>query len=43
MVTTTRGGARKTAVRPEQVSAFNTGNEMAAVAAKQVNYHIMGY
>src|SRR3972149_669415 len=43
MVTTTRAGARKTAVRPEQIPAFKTGNEMAALAARQVNYHIMGY
>ena len=43
MVTTTRAGAPKTAVRPEQVPAFKTGNEMAALAARQVNYHIMGY
>src|SRR3989304_4369984 len=43
MVTTTRAGAPKTAVRPEQVPAFKTGNEMAALAARQVNYHVMGY
>jgi pyruvate ferredoxin oxidoreductase alpha subunit len=43
MVTTTRTGARRTAVRPEQVLAFKTGNEIAALAAKQINYHVMGY
>jgi pyruvate ferredoxin oxidoreductase alpha subunit len=43
MVTTTRTPTRRTAVRPEQVQAFKTGNEMAALAAKQVNYHVMGY
>ena len=43
MVTTTRVGAGKTAVRPEQVPAFKTGNQMAALAARQVNYHLMGY
>jgi pyruvate ferredoxin oxidoreductase alpha subunit len=43
MVTTTRADTRKTAGRPEQVSAFKTGNEIAAIAAKQINYHVMGY
>jgi pyruvate ferredoxin oxidoreductase alpha subunit len=43
MVTTTRTPTRRTAVRPEQVLAFKTGNEMAALAAKQINYHVMGY
>ncbi|WHY87873.1 thiamine pyrophosphate-dependent enzyme [Neobacillus novalis] len=27
----------------EQVSTFESGNEMAAMAAAQINYHIMGY
>lgn len=27
----------------EQVSVFESGNEMAAMAAAQINYHIMGY
>lgn len=27
----------------EQVSTFESGNEMAATAAAQINYHIMGY
>jgi pyruvate ferredoxin oxidoreductase alpha subunit len=29
--------------KPEQVSVFESGNEMAAMAAAQINYHIMGY
>ncbi len=29
--------------RPEQVLTFESGNEMAAMAAAQINYHIMGY
>ncbi|MBI2853801.1 MAG: pyruvate synthase [Chloroflexi bacterium] len=28
---------------PAQVTAFKKGNEMAVLAAKQINYHIMGY
>lgn len=31
------------AVRPEQVLTFESGNEMAAMAAAQINYHLMGY
>lgn len=27
----------------EQVSTFESGNEMAAMAAAQINYHLMGY
>lgn len=27
----------------EQVTTFESGNEMAAMAAAQINYHIMGY
>lgn len=27
----------------EQISTFESGNEMAAMAAAQINYHIMGY
>jgi pyruvate ferredoxin oxidoreductase alpha subunit len=27
----------------EQLSIFESGNEMAAMAAAQINYHIMGY
>ncbi|HJV30596.1 MAG TPA: transketolase C-terminal domain-containing protein [Bacillales bacterium] len=27
----------------EQVSTFESGNEMAAMAAAQINYHVMGY
>ena len=27
----------------EQVTDFRSGNEMAALAAKQINYHLMGY
>jgi pyruvate ferredoxin oxidoreductase alpha subunit len=27
----------------EQLSTFESGNEMAAMAAAQINYHIMGY
>lgn len=28
---------------PEQLTTFESGNEMAAMAAAQINYHIMGY
>lgn len=31
------------AVPAEQVTCFESGNEMAATAAAQINYHIMGY
>ncbi|WML43497.1 thiamine pyrophosphate-dependent enzyme [Neobacillus sp. PS3-40] len=27
----------------EQISTFESGNEMAAMAAAQINYHVMGY
>ncbi|MBM7541910.1 transketolase C-terminal domain-containing protein [Amphibacillus cookii] len=27
----------------EQITTFESGNEMAAIAAAQINYHIMGY
>lgn len=27
----------------QQISGFESGNEMAAIAAAQINYHIMGY
>lgn len=27
----------------EQLTTFESGNEMAAMAAAQINYHIMGY
>ena len=30
-------------VTAEQVTTFESGNEMAAMAAAQINYHIMGY
>ena len=29
--------------KPEQSLTFESGNEMAATAAAQINYHIMGY
>ncbi|MGO4888040.1 thiamine pyrophosphate-dependent enzyme [Anaerobacillus sp. MEB173] len=29
--------------RPEQITTFESGNEMAAMAAAQINYHVMGY
>ncbi len=29
--------------KPSQVVTFESGNEMAALAAAQINYHIMGY
>ena len=32
-----------TKVQNEQVETFESGNEMAAMAAAQINYHIMGY
>lgn len=28
---------------PEQKHIFESGNELAAYAAKQINYHVMGY
>lgn len=31
------------ASKAEQETAFASGNEMAALAAAQINYHIMGY
>jgi pyruvate ferredoxin oxidoreductase alpha subunit len=33
----------KTASPAEQTTTFESGNEMAAMAAAQINYHIMGY
>jgi pyruvate ferredoxin oxidoreductase alpha subunit len=33
----------KTNATAEQVTTFESGNEMAAMAAAQINYHIMGY
>ena len=27
----------------KQISLYESGNELAAVAAKQINYHVMGY
>ncbi|NJD61200.1 MAG: pyruvate synthase [Deltaproteobacteria bacterium] len=35
--------AKKTDARPAQVVVVQSGNEIAATAAKQINYHIMGY
>ncbi|WP_147531714.1 thiamine pyrophosphate-dependent enzyme [Bacillus marasmi] len=32
-----------TGISAEQVTTFESGNEMAAMAAAQINYHIMGY
>ena len=29
--------------RVKQIDIFESGNELAAHAAKQINYHIMGY
>lgn len=29
--------------KPVQISTFESGNEMAAMAAAQINYHLMGY
>ncbi|MBP2239910.1 pyruvate ferredoxin oxidoreductase alpha subunit [Cytobacillus eiseniae] len=33
----------KVANKTEQLTTFESGNEMAAMAAAQINYHIMGY
>ncbi|WP_040952084.1 thiamine pyrophosphate-dependent enzyme [Gorillibacterium massiliense] len=33
----------ETVTSAEQVTTFESGNEMAATAAAQINYHIMGY
>ncbi|MFE8703592.1 thiamine pyrophosphate-dependent enzyme [Cytobacillus sp. FJAT-54145] len=33
----------KVDVVPEQLTTFESGNEMAAMAAAQINYHLMGY
>ena len=30
-------------MRVEQSVLFESGNELAAYAAKQINYHVMGY
>lgn len=27
----------------KQISLYESGNELAAMAAKQINYHVMGY
>jgi pyruvate ferredoxin oxidoreductase alpha subunit len=35
--------AKKEVARPAQTIVVQTGNEVAATAAKHVNYHIMGY
>ena len=35
--------AKKAAARPAQTVVVQSGNEIAATAAKHVNYHIMGY
>jgi pyruvate ferredoxin oxidoreductase alpha subunit len=35
--------AKRAAARPAQTIIVQTGNEVAATAAKHVNYHIMGY
>ncbi|MGN1402204.1 MAG: thiamine pyrophosphate-dependent enzyme [Bacillus sp. (in: firmicutes)] len=32
-----------TTIMPEQTVTFESGNEMAALAAAQINYHLMGY
>ncbi|REJ33198.1 MAG: pyruvate synthase, partial [Bacillota bacterium] len=33
----------KVTARPEQRMGFLSGNEMAALAASQINFHVMGY
>jgi len=35
--------AREGARRPAQVAGFKSGNEMAALAASHINFHLMGY
>ena len=35
--------AKKRSERPAQVMVVQSGNEIAATAAKQINYHVMGY
>src|SRR4030065_16042 len=35
--------AKKRAARPAQEVVVQSGNEIAAMAAKQINYHVMGY
>ncbi|HQT97175.1 MAG: thiamine pyrophosphate-dependent enzyme [Desulfobacteria bacterium] len=35
--------AKKQGGRPAQVMVVQSGNEIAATAAKQINYHVMGY
>ncbi|BAU28928.1 pyruvate ferredoxin oxidoreductase alpha subunit [Aneurinibacillus soli] len=35
--------ARLNEIAPEQKLTFESGNEMAAIAAAQINYHLMGY
>ncbi|SER76380.1 thiamine pyrophosphate-dependent enzyme [Salisediminibacterium halotolerans] len=41
MAMTEKNVTKKT--KPEQVQTFESGNEMAAMAAAQINYHVMGY
>ncbi|MFS8664726.1 MAG: hypothetical protein LOD84_03415, partial [Limnochordales bacterium] len=33
----------KVVARPDQRTGFLSGNEMAALAASQINFHVMGY
>src|SRR3989304_334313 len=35
--------AKKQGGRPAQTMVVQSGNEIAATAAKQINYHVMGY
>ena len=35
--------AKKQSGRPAQTMVVQSGNEIAATAAKQINYHVMGY
>ncbi|MFZ2224988.1 MAG: hypothetical protein WAV26_09940, partial [Candidatus Deferrimicrobium sp.] len=35
--------AKKAGERPAQAMVVQSGNEIAATAAKQINYHVMGY
>ena len=43
MTTATQETQEKKAVSNEQTVAFISGNEAAALAANQINYHVMGY
>ena len=38
-----QNGVKPTATPAAQKTGFLSGNEMAALAARQINFHVMGY